>query len=69
MPRASKPAAEKQSVIYQFKITLLDVKPPIWRRIQVPDGTLDELHAHVQTAMGRKDIWATSCTDGSSADR
>lgn len=23
--------------VYQFKITLRDVKPPIWLRIQVPE--------------------------------
>lgn len=38
--------------IYQLKITLLGIKPPIWRRIQVKDCTLDELHEHIQTAMG-----------------
>ncbi len=43
------PAAER---IYQFKITLKDSHPPIWRRIQVRDGTLDKLHGRIQTAMG-----------------
>jgi hypothetical protein len=38
--------------VYQFKIQLLDVKPPIWRRIQVTDSTFDKLHEHIQTAMG-----------------
>jgi hypothetical protein len=38
--------------LYQFKITLLDTKPPIWRRIQVEDCTLGELHEHIQSAMG-----------------
>jgi len=38
--------------LFQFKITLLEIKPPIWRRIQVTDCTLDELHEHIQTAMG-----------------
>jgi hypothetical protein len=38
--------------LYQFKITLLDTRPPVWRRIQVKDCTLDKLHEHVQTAMG-----------------
>jgi Plasmid pRiA4b ORF-3-like protein len=38
--------------VYEFKITLLDSHPPIWRRIQVKDGTLDKLHEHIQTAMG-----------------
>jgi hypothetical protein len=43
------PAAER---VYQFKITLLESRPPIWRRIQVKDCTLDKLHEHIQTAMG-----------------
>jgi hypothetical protein len=38
--------------VYQFKITLSDTKPPIWRRIQVENCTLDKLHEHIQTAMG-----------------
>jgi len=38
--------------IYQIKVTLKDIKPPIWRRIQVRDCTLDKLHARIQTAMG-----------------
>lgn len=38
--------------MHQFKITLLDIKPPIWRRIQVPDVTLDDLHFYIQRAMG-----------------
>lgn len=38
--------------LYQFKITLIGSKPPIWRRIQVRDSTLDKLHERIQTAMG-----------------
>jgi len=38
--------------LYQFKITLKELQPPIWRRIQVKDCTLDKLHEHIQTAMG-----------------
>src|SRR5262245_23360981 len=34
--------------VYQFKVTLMDSQPPIWRRIQVKDGTLDKLHEHIQ---------------------
>jgi hypothetical protein len=45
----SNPSSER---LYQFKITLLDAQPPIWRRIQVKDCTLDKLHEHIQTAMG-----------------
>lgn len=46
--RKQKPTA----TVFQFKITLLDAKPPIWRRIQVQDCTLDKFHEHIQTAMG-----------------
>jgi hypothetical protein len=42
--------------LLQFKITLLDVAPPIWRRIQIRNCTLDKLHEHIQTAMG----WSNS---------
>ena len=38
--------------IYQFKITLLDSKPKIWRRIQIPDCKLDTLHHRIQAVMG-----------------
>lgn len=38
--------------VYQLKVTLLGCAPPIWRRIQVADCTLDKLHEHIQTAMG-----------------
>jgi hypothetical protein len=44
--------AASRTKVYQFKITLMDSKPPIWRRIQVKDCTLDKLHEHIQTAMG-----------------
>lgn len=40
------------ATVYQFKITLKGIKPPIWRRIQTKDCTLDKLHEHIQTAMG-----------------
>jgi hypothetical protein len=43
------PASER---VYQFKITLNRSQPPIWRRIQVKNCTLDKLHEHIQTAMG-----------------
>jgi len=38
------PASER---LYQFKITLNDSKPVIWRRIQVKNGTLDKLHERI----------------------
>ena len=39
--------------IYQFKITLEDIKPAIWRRIQVPEVySFWDLHIAIQDAMG-----------------
>lgn len=39
--------------VYQLKVTLADSKPPIWRRLLVPENvTLYELHAILQIAMG-----------------
>lgn len=51
-PKPGKTTSKKGDLIYQFKITLLGAEPPIWRRIQVQDCTLDKLHEHIQTAMG-----------------
>lgn len=54
--KASKKPKDKlktaTEILFQFKITLLDSTPAIWRRIQVWDCTLDKLHEHIQTAMG-----------------
>ena len=52
MPARKKPSTVKTRTVYQFKITLVDSSPTIWRRIYVPDGTLDDLHEWIQTAMG-----------------
>jgi hypothetical protein len=52
---AAKPRSEpvkKTGAVYQLKITLRDVRPPIWRRVQVKDCTLAELHEIIQVAMG-----------------
>lgn len=42
--------------IYQLKITLKHIKPPIWRRIEVPANIkLGKLHDVIQIAMGWHD--------------
>jgi hypothetical protein len=41
--------------VYQLKITLKDTKPPIWRRVLVPNCPLDTLHDVIQVAMGWDD--------------
>jgi hypothetical protein len=45
-------AASSGRRLFQFKIALRGTDPLVWRRIQVLDGTLDQLHEHFQTAMG-----------------
>ncbi len=41
------------AAIYQLKITLQDIDPPIWRRLLVPaDTKLPRLHRLLQTVMG-----------------
>ncbi len=41
---------------YQIKVTLTDLQPPIWRRIQVrSDTTLAELHRILQCTLGWTD--------------
>jgi len=44
------------SSVYQIKITLKGIRPPIWRRVLVPDNvTLADLHLILQVVMGWKD--------------
>ena len=48
---------KKGTGVYQFKITLQDVKPAVWRRIQTPAGySFWDLHVAIQDAMGWKDM-------------
>lgn len=42
--------------IYQLKITLRGIRPPIWRRIQLrAEATLPDVHDSIQRAMGWSD--------------
>ena len=46
----------KQSPIYQLKITLQQIQPPIWRRVLVPsDTSLEFLHQIIQAVMPWQD--------------
>jgi Plasmid pRiA4b ORF-3-like protein len=59
------PASKTKSsaVIYQLKISLYGSKPPIWRRVQVNNGTtLAQLHNIIQEAMGWYDYHLHSFT-------
>ena len=43
----------KPILVYQMKVTLLNIEPPIWRRFQVTsDRTIYRLHLILQTIMG-----------------
>jgi hypothetical protein len=45
--------AKQADSIYRLKITLREVKPPIWRRVEVPGGiALASLHEILNEAMG-----------------
>lgn len=45
--------APKFHHVYQFKVTLVEVKPAIWRVIQVPETyTFWDFHVAIQDAMG-----------------
>ena len=54
MPKSGRKSACSGQLI-QFRISLLDIKPTIWRRIQIQDCSLAELHRHIQAAMGWED--------------
>jgi hypothetical protein len=49
-------SAVKNRLVLQFKITLLEVEPLAWRRIQISDScTFWDLHVAIQDAMGWND--------------
>ncbi len=52
MPQMKK----NNQLVYQFKISLNEIQPPIWRRIQVPGNySFWDLHVAIQDAMGWTD--------------
>ncbi len=44
--------ATSSDSVFQLKIALRAIDPPIWRRVQTKDCTLEELHALIQVTMG-----------------
>jgi hypothetical protein len=52
MSGQKQPRPEGRGRLLQFKITLKDIKPPVWRRIQVRDASLADLHDVIQAVMG-----------------
>ena len=50
------PVKKELPSIYQLKTTLIDIEPPIWRRIHVPSTILlCCLHDALQAVIGRTD--------------
>ena len=50
----AKPAERPE--VYQLKVTIRHVRPPVWRRLEVPgDATLSDLHRILQAAFGWTD--------------
>ncbi len=48
--------AENQPSIYQLKVTIRGIRPPVWRRLQVSGAaTLGDLHDVLQRAFGWED--------------
>ncbi len=51
--RRRTPREQPRLQVTRLKITLKHVKPPIWRRIEIPaSATFWELHTAIQDAMG-----------------
>ncbi len=50
--KAARKAFDLNLPIVQLKISLEEIEPEIWRRIQTPDCSLDELHIIIQRCMG-----------------
>ena len=44
-------AKAKSGPVYQLKISLAGIKPPVWRRVEVMDCTLSKLHEIIQIVM------------------
>jgi hypothetical protein len=53
---APRPVAPDTATVFRLKVRLRDVRPPIWRRIEVPGNvTFAKLHHILQAAMGWTD--------------
>jgi hypothetical protein len=68
MPTVKKTAEKKKKAdypIYQLRIILKDIRPPVWRRIQAAgDTSLRKLHKAIQILMNWEDYHLHSFTVG-----
>ncbi len=50
---AGKPKAKAKYECYEIKVSVRDLRPPVWRRLQIPSGiTFHELNIIIQLAFG-----------------
>jgi len=55
-PARRRSASARPVKAYEVKVTLLGIRPPVWRRMMVrSDITLEHLHRVLQTVMGWTD--------------
>ena len=47
--------SKEPAQVYQLKISLPEIRPPVWRRVRVTDCTLATLHRIIQRCMGWAD--------------
>ena len=48
--------AKTQLGVYELRITLQEIRPPVWRLVQIPDSLrLSRLHDALQTVIGWTD--------------
>ncbi len=60
----------KNPQIYQIKVVLQDIKPPVWRRLLIPsNATFWELHIAIQDSFGWEDYHLHQFFVGSAWDR
>lgn len=60
----------KKKTIFQFKVAIKEITPPVWRRILIPsDATFYELHIAIQDSFGWEDYHLHEFYIGSAWDR
>ena len=60
--RPARRSVAKAETVYKLKIVLKHIKPDVWRRIELPDCTLEDLHEVIQACMpwGNCHLWEFS---------